>query len=239
MSDHHAASATKICGIKDEAALDTVIAAGVEYFGLVFFAKSPRAVDVGTATRLVAHARQSGSIKPVALLVDADDALIDQVVADVRPDVLQLHGEETVERVAEVRRRSGLEVWKAVAVRTVDDVAATSRYQGLGSGPGSTDAGPADMILFDAKPAPGAVLPGGNGLTFDWRILDGYPHPFVLAGGLTAENVAQAIQLVRPTIVDVSSGVESAPGVKDASLIRAFVAAVRVGAPQRGRRSTA
>lgn len=218
MTQGQAAPAIKICGIRDEAALDAVIAAGVEYFGLVFFAKSPRTVDIGTAARLVAHARQSGSIKAVALLIDADDALIYQIVADVRPDVLQLHGEETIERVGEVRSRSGLEVWKAVPVRTKTDVAGASRYEGHGG---------ADMILFDAKPSPGSALPGGNGLTFDWRILDGYPHPFVLAGGLTAANVAHAIRLTGPAVVDLSSGVESAPGVKDPALIRAFVTAVR------------
>lgn len=215
-------SLVKICGIKTEEALATAIEAGADYIGFVFFAKSPRAVDVATAERLAAHARERAKAKCVALVVDADDDTLAAIRRAVRPDILQLHGKEPPSRVLAIRALcSGTGIWKAVSVTTRADVAeAASQYR---------QPGLADMILFDAKPPPGSMLPGGNGLAFDWHILDEVKGrmPFVLAGGLTPDNVATAIRLTQPAVVDVSSGVESAPGVKDNDLIRRFLKAAR------------
>jgi len=212
----------KICGIRTEAALLTAIEAGADYVGLVFFAKSPRAVDVETARHLAAVARERSRAISVALLVDADDALLDAIMTKVRPDVLQLHGAETPERIGKIRKaHPGATLWKAVSVMTGADVAgAVARYLGAGT---------IDMLLFDAKPPQGSVLPGGNGLAFDWHILEDVKGRlrFVLAGGLTPDNVAAAIRLTKPAVVDVSSGVESAPGVKDDALIRRFLNSAR------------
>jgi phosphoribosylanthranilate isomerase len=217
------ATSLKICGVKTPETLAAVVAAGAEYFGLVFFAKSPRNIDFGAAAALAGIGRTAGGVKSVALLVDPDDALVDRVLSDVQPDYLQVHGKETIERVGAIRRRSGRPLIKAVSVATRDDVdAALAFYQ-----PGVL----ADMLLFDAKPTSGAELPGGNGLAFDWQILDGVASrmPFMLAGGLTPKNVAAAIRRTGCAIADTSSGVESAPGVKDAALIAAFVRAARGG----------
>jgi phosphoribosylanthranilate isomerase len=212
----------KICGIRTEAALLTAIEAGADYVGLVFFAKSPRAVDIETARHLAAVARERSRAISVALLVDADDALLDAIMTKVRPDVLQLHGAETPERIGKIRKaHPGATLWKAVSVMTGADVAgAVARYLGAGT---------IDMLLFDAKPPQGSVLPGGNGLAFDWHILEDVKGRlrFVLAGGLTPDNVAAAIRLTKPAVVDVSSGVESAPGVKDDALIRRFLNSAR------------
>jgi phosphoribosylanthranilate isomerase len=210
-------SRTKICGIRTEAALDAALAGGAACFGLVFYPPSPRTVDVETAARLAAAGRRSGAIQSVALLVDPDDALVDLVSSKVSPDMLQLHGQETVARVREIRKRSQRPVMKAVAVRTHEDVAAALAYY--------EPLHVADLILFDAMPPPDAVLPGGNGLAFDWQILDAVRGrmPFALAGGLTPDNVAAAIRLTGADLVDVSSGVESSPGEKDTGLIRRFL----------------
>lgn len=209
----------KICGVRTPAILDAAIAAGADFVGLVFFQKSPRNLPLKDAQALAAAAR--GRAKTVAVMVDPDDALIDAVVADVRPDVLQLHGSETPERVSAVKDRSGLSVFKAVPVAGVADVAGAARYAEV-----------ADTILFDAKAPAGADLPGGNGLRFDWKLLHGVTAPFALSGGLDAGNVAEAIRLSGAGLVDVSSGVETAPGEKDAALIEQFVRAVRDAAPQ-------
>lgn len=216
----------KICGLRTEPTLDAALEAGADLVGFVLYPRSPRNVSVAEAAALVQHARARGAAKTVTLLVDPDDALVDRVAAEIKPDFLQLHGHETLERVAEIRRRSGLFVIKAVPVSTADEVAAALRYLAPGR---------ASILMFDAKPPadPGA-LPGGNGLTFDWRILDAarpieaLGHaPFALAGGLTPENVASAISLTGAGIVDVSSGVESSPGEKDPDLIRRFLRAAK------------
>lgn len=189
--------------------------AGAAYAGFVFFPKSPRHLSLSEA-KMLALAVPVGLAK-VALVVDADDATLDAIVAGVPLDMLQLHGNESPSRVAEVRARYGLPVMKAVGVAGPDDLAVLTDYSLV-----------ADQILVDAKPPKGADLPGGNGLAFDWRLLVGrkWLRPWMLAGGLTAENVAEAVRLTGARQVDVSSGVESVPGVKDTSKIAAFVAAV-------------
>ena len=206
----------KICGLKTEADVAAVAASGAAYMGLVFFAKSPRHLTISEAKTL-ALAAPIGLAK-VALTVNADDAALDAIVEAMPLDMLQLHGAETPERVAEVRARYGLPVMKAVGVADEGDLAALLEYSFV-----------ADQILVDAKPPKNADLPGGNGLSFDWRLVAQrrWLRPWMLAGGLTPENVAQAIRLTNARQVDVSSGVESAPGVKDARRIADFVAAVR------------
>ena len=207
----------KICGLTAEPALDAALAAGADFAGLVFYSKSPRNIELDTAARLAARARSAGTAKVVALLVDPSDELVANIMDRVRPDIVQLHGHESVARTGTLRRLAGVPIMKAVSVQTREDVAASQTYLAPGS---------ADILLYDAKPplAEGA-LPGGNGLAFDWTILDqldGQPR-FALAGGLTPKNVGEAIRLTRAPIVDVSSGVETAPGVKDAELIRLFI----------------
>jgi len=212
----------KICGLRTEAALDAALAAGADLVGFVLFPKSPRNVSVAEAAALVRHTRASGGAQTVTLLVDPDDALVDLVAGEVRPDVIQLHGHETPARAEAIRIRSGLSVLKAVPVGTAKEVTAAYSYLEPGGG--------ADLLMFDAKPpADPAALPGGNGLAFDWHILDGARDraPFALAGGLTPENVAAAIALTGAAIVDVSSGVESRPGEKDPERIRRFLQAAK------------
>jgi len=208
----------KICGLTR---LEDVIAAaeaGAAYAGFVFFAPSPRAVSVAQAKALAIEAPVG--LAKVALVVDASDALLDEITGTVPLDMLQLHGTETPERVAGIKRRYGLPVMKAVGIAGPGDVEKLDQYVGV-----------ADQILVDAKPPKDAVLPGGNGLVFDWRLIAArrWPMPWMLAGGLTPETVATAIAVTGVQQVDVSSGVETAPGVKDAGLIRAFVAAARSG----------
>lgn len=206
----------KICGLRDRAGVIAAADAGARYLGFVFFPRSPRAVDVETARDLAGSVPVG--VARVALVVDADDALIDTITERVPVDLLQLHGSESPERVAEIRTRTGLPVMKALGVATEADLASVASYLPV-----------ADQLLLDAKPPPGAALPGGNGLAFDWHLLAGcrWPRPWMLAGGLTPDNVAEAVQLTNAQQVDVSSGVESAPGVKDAAKITAFMAAVR------------
>lgn len=214
----------KICGLKTEAALDAALEAGADYVGLVLFAKSPRNVEFGTAQALSRRAHERSRAKVVVLLVDPDDALVDRARREVAPDILQLHGKEPPERVRAIRARSGLAIIKAVSVASPADVAAAAAYLDPGHA--------ADLILFDAKPpSDPASLPGGNGLAFDWRILEAARgrFPFMLAGGLTPANVAEAIRLTDAAAVDVSSGVETAPGVKSPELIRHFLNAVKTG----------
>lgn len=208
----------KICGIKTDSALQAALDGGADYVGLVFHPDSPRNVDLAMARRLAAIAR--GRAKIVALLVDPDDRLLADVVETVAPDIIQLHGTESPERTAEVAHCYGRPVLKAVKVATAQDAEAADVFQGR-----------AQMILFDAKapPGQGEALPGGNGIAFDWHALDGVrgKFPFMLAGGLTPDNVAEAIRLTGPAAVDVSSGVETRPGEKDAGLIRRFLQAAK------------
>lgn len=206
----------KICGLRSEPGLDAALAGGADYVGFVFYPRSPRNIDPAAARALADKAR--GRAKIVALLVDPDDALLDNVITTVAPDIVQLHGAETPGRVGEIARRFGKPVMKAVAIATADDVTAALEY-----------AGHADRILFDAKPLPGEPLPGGNGIAFDWKALAGLEGrvDFMLAGGLTPGNVGEAIRLTGARAVDVSSGVESRPGEKDPNLIRRFIQAAK------------
>ena len=204
----------KICGLKTDEAVAAELAAGADLVGFVFFPKSPRNVSIDEAVRLAAPVR--GRAQIVALAVDPDDALVEAIAATIAPDFLQLHGKESPERVAAVRRR--LPVIKALGIANAADVAAVATYDGL-----------ADLLLFDAKPPKDASRPGGLGVTFDWSLLDRVPTttPFLLSGGLHPTNVGEAVARVRPYGVDVSSGVESAPGVKDRSRIVDFVVNAR------------
>jgi phosphoribosylanthranilate isomerase len=209
------APAIKICGVTDAAALDAAIAARADHVGFVFFPRSPRHLAPADARRLAERA--GGRIGKVGLFVDSDDALLSEGVAAGALDAIQLHGDETPQRTAHVRARFGLPVWKVIPVAAATDVARAAHYR---------DA--ADLILFDARTPKGA-LPGGMGLKFDWSVLAGHrgPLPWGLAGGLTPTNVAEAIRITRAPLVDTSSGVESAPGVKDVDKIRAFCQAAR------------
>ncbi|WP_339645474.1 phosphoribosylanthranilate isomerase [Jannaschia helgolandensis] len=205
---------TKICGLTRLSDVAAVSEAGAAYMGLVFFQKSPRNVSFPQA-RDLALAAPVGLAK-VALLVNPDDALLDAITETVPLDMIQLHGTETPERVAEVRTRTGLPVMKAVGLRDAADLPILDRYADV-----------ADQVLVDAKPPEDAGLPGGNGVGFDWRLIAGreWKTPWMLAGGLTPDNVSEAVRLTGARQVDVSSGVESAPGVKDARLIAAFCTA--------------
>lgn len=210
----------KICGLTTADTLATALDAGADYVGLVFFPPSPRHIaDFALARELADQAR--GRARIVALSVDAEDALIDRISADVRPDIHQLHGSETVARSRDIATRTGADVMKVIKVREAAETTAAQAYV--------APAGPCQMVLFDAKAPPGAILPGGNGLAFDWRHLEGVPEtvPYMLSGGLTPENVIDAIRLTRARAVDVSSGVERAPGEKDPGRIRAFIAAAK------------
>lgn len=206
----------KICGLTTPDQALAAAAAGANYIGLVFFARSPRNLTLVQACD-VALAVPPGVAK-VALTVDADDAALMAILAALPVDMLQLHGHESPARVAEVRARFGLPVMKAVGVATEADLPALDSYARV-----------ADQVLVDAKPAPGADLPGGNGLSFDWRLIARrrWPCPWMLAGGLRPDNVAEAIRLTGARQVDVSSGVETAPGVKDTEAVAAFIAAAR------------
>ena len=206
----------KICGLRTVADVAAVAGAGAAYIGLNFFPKSPRFVALETA-RTLALTSPEGLCK-VGLVVDADDATLDAITDAVPLDMLQLHGHESAERVAEVRARYGLPVMKVVGIADEGDLAGLLEMSLA-----------ADQIMIDAKPPKDAVLPGGNGLTFDWRLVAGrrWLKPWMLAGGLTAQNVAEAIRLTGVRQVDVASGVEAAPGIKDAAKIAAFCAAAR------------
>lgn len=202
----------KICGLTSAGAVAAAAKAGARYVGFVFFPKSPRNISVDLAATLAADVPPG--VAKVALVVNADNALLDEITSRVPLDMLQLHGSETPERVAEIRARYGLPVMKAVGIADAADLARIDDYVGV-----------ADQILVDAKPPKEAELPGGNGLSFDWRLLQGrhWTVPWMLAGGLTPQNVALAAKLTGARQVDVSSGVESAPGVKDEALIRDFL----------------
>ncbi len=206
----------KYCGLRSPADMAAAVTAGAAYVGFVLYPPSPRFVTMDEA-RLLAFAAPTGLAR-VALVVDADDALYDDLIEHVPVDMLQLHGHESPARVAEIRDRYGLPVMKALGVAGEGDLAGLLDHSLA-----------ADQLLIDAKPPAGAALPGGNGTTFDWRLLAGrrWLRPWMLAGGLTAANVAEAIRLTGAQQVDVSSGIESAPGVKDTGRIADFAAAVR------------
>jgi phosphoribosylanthranilate isomerase len=208
--------AVKICGITGFEAVDAAIASGAVYGGLVFHPKSPRFVALEQA-RVLAD-RMRGRLKIVALVADMDDAQLKAMVDAVRPDFLQLHGGESAARTAQVRAAFGLPVIKALPVADAADLDAATAYEDV-----------ADMLMFDARPPKGAERAGGHGAAFDWQLLAGrsFSKPWFLAGGLNPENVARAIALSGATLVDVSSGVESAPGVKDAARIAQFINATR------------
>jgi phosphoribosylanthranilate isomerase len=212
----------KICGIKDLAAMDAALEAGADMVGLVFFPASPRNVTPVEAEKLATRAR--GKAKVIALSVDADDTLIDAIEASVAPDMHQLHGSETAARVSELRTRTKKEMMKAIPVASASDLAPLASYEEV-----------ADWILFDAKAPKDATRPGGHGQAFDWLLLKNVKHtkPAMLSGGINPGNVASAIETVRPDAVDVSSGVESAPGMKDRDKIFAFVRAARGAAMEK------
>lgn len=207
----------KICGLRTAADVAAATSAGATYVGFVFFAKSPRNISIEDAAMLAVDVPMG--VAKVALVVNADNAFLDALTAAAPLDMLQLHGSETPERVADVKARYGLPVMKAVGIADASDLPAIDTYATV-----------ADQLLIDAKPPKNSVLPGGNGLAFDWTLLADRKYwtiPWMLAGGLTPENVAEAVQRTGATQVDVSSGVEGAVGVKDAGLIASFVAAAK------------
>ena len=206
----------KICGLSTPEAVDRAADLNADMAGFIFFEKSPRHVAVETAAALAERARARG-LKTVAVTVDMDDAGLDQIVTTVKPDWLQLHGGESPERATVLKTRYGLPVMKAFAIREAADLTRIAPYRGI-----------ADRFLFDAKPPKGSDLPGGNGVSFDWRLLaalDGSAS-YMLSGGLTKDNIGEALGISGATMVDVSSGVESAPGIKDLNMMDAFVRAV-------------
>jgi phosphoribosylanthranilate isomerase len=206
----------KICGLTTPDTLNAALDADAAFVGAVVFAKSPRHLAPSAAGALFERARGRAAI--VAVTVDADDALLGEIARDLRPDFIQLHGAETPERAEAVRTLTGAGVIKALAVRTAADIEAAAVWDGV-----------ADHLMFDAKPPEGSALPGGVGASFDWSLLAGrsFARPWFLAGGLTPDNVREAIAVTRAPLLDVSSGVESAPGVKDAGLIAAFIRAAK------------
>jgi len=211
----------KICGLSAPEALEVALEAGADMVGFVFFAPSPRHLAWETARDLGKGVR--GRARKVALTVDADDAFLASVVEALRPDLLQLHGREKPARVVAIKARFGLPVMKAIAVAAASDLAAVADYAGV-----------ADWLLFDARAPRAATRPGGLGKPFDWRLLENlHPGmPFMLSGGLDADNVGAALRITRAPGVDVSSGVERAPGAKDTDKIRAFIGAARYAAEQ-------
>ena len=205
-------STIKICGLSTLETLGAAIDAGADWVGLVTFPPSPRNVAPMDAKPLADFAR--GKAKIVSLSVNADDQLLDEIMTHVAPDIWQFHGKETAERVAEVKARYGLPVMKALGVSTIEDLEKITPYHGV-----------ADYLLLDAKPPKDAILPGGNGAAFDWTILDHLPTDieFMLSGGLGVETVQDAVRSTRAFGIDVSSGVESAAGIKDGGLIKRFI----------------
>lgn len=206
----------KICGLKTAEAVAAALDGGASHIGFIFFPKSPRYVDPGEAGRLRQAAK--GRAIAVAVTVDPDDVTLDAIVAAMQPDMLQLHGNESVNRVAEIKARYGLPVMKALALRERGDLEQIKPYIGV-----------ADCFLFDAKPPKGSELPGGNGVSFDWQVLSELDASidYMLSGGLNASNIGDALRATNAQGIDISSGVEFAPGVKDVGLIRDFFRAVR------------
>lgn len=212
----HMPLTVKICGLSTPETLDAALAAGADMVGFVFFPPSPRHVDLATASALGRQAR--GRAQKVALTVDADDALLANIVETLRPDLLQLHGKESTARLRDLRQKFGLPVMKALPVETAADLAGLPGYAAV-----------ADRILFDARAPKDATRPGGLGVPFDWRLLENLrlDIPFMMSGGLHAGNVVEALRVTRAGGVDVSSGVERTPGVKDPDMIRDFIRATR------------
>jgi phosphoribosylanthranilate isomerase len=206
----------KICGLSTPEALDVALAAGADMVGCIFFPASPRNVSLETARPL--GERVQGRARKVAVTVDADDTLLASIIEALKPDMLQLHGHETPQRVAAVRERFGLPVMKVLPIESMADLLPVGSYTGV-----------ADRLLFDARPPRDATRPGGLGQPFDWHLLENLnlPIPYLLSGGLNPDNVAEALRVTRAPGVDVVSGVESAPGVKDFEKIRAFIRAAR------------
>ena len=206
----------KICGLSTRETLDVAIDAGANMVGFVFFPPSPRHLSLKRARELGQQVKRR-AVK-VALTVDADDAMLSNIVEALQPDILQLHGKETVARLRDIKQKFGLEVMKAMAVESAADLALLAGYAAV-----------ADRILFDARPPKGATRPGGLGAAFDWHVLENLDLklPFMVSGGLKADNVAQAVHVTRAGGVDVSSGVERASGVKDPEMIREFIRAAR------------
>jgi phosphoribosylanthranilate isomerase len=207
----------KICGLSTPETLAAAVTGGAAFVGFVFFAKSPRNLEPEAAARLVAPLRQS-PVKTVAVTVDPDDALIDRLMATLKPDLIQVHGRETPARVREIGQRSGAGMIKAFSVSTSSDVEAARPFDGV-----------VEHLMFDARPLEGSALPGGTGARFDWSLLEGrrFSRPHFLAGGLDPWNVAEAVAASGAPLVDVSSGVERGPGLKDPALIAAFLDAVK------------
>ncbi|TDK30393.1 phosphoribosylanthranilate isomerase [Rhizobium deserti] len=205
----------KICGLKTPEAVDRAVARGATHIGFIFFPKSPRNIDPALAGELADHVR--GKVKIVAVTVDADDEELDDIVSLLRPDILQLHGNESPERILHIKALYGLPVMKVFSVRIASDLDRVDAFIGV-----------ADRFLFDAKAPAGSELPGGNGVSFDWGLmasLDG-KLDYMLSGGLNKDNVAVALASTSATGVDISSGVESAPGTKDLGMMDAFFDAV-------------
>jgi phosphoribosylanthranilate isomerase len=206
----------KICGLSTRETLDVALQAGADMVGFVFFPPSPRHLSLETARDLGKQA--NGRASKVALTVDADDATLANIVEALQPDILQLHGKETVARLRDIKQTFGLQVMKAIAVETSADLAPLPGYAAV-----------ADRILFDARAPKEATRPGGLGAVFDWQVLENLDLklPFMVSGGLHAGNVAQAVRVTRAGGVDVSSGVERTPGVKDPEMIQSFIRAAR------------
>jgi phosphoribosylanthranilate isomerase len=206
----------KICGLSTPETLDAALQAGADMVGFVFFPASPRHISLETARELGRQAK--GRAIKVALTVDADDTTLANIVETLRPDILQLHGKESVARLRDIKQAFGVQLMKVLAVETPADLAPLAGFAAV-----------ADRILFDARAPKGATRPGGLGAVFDWHVLENLDLklPFMVSGGLTADNVAEAIRVTRAGGVDVSSGVERAPGIKDPEMIRAFIRAAR------------
>lgn len=206
----------KICGLKTEEAVDRAVELGATHVGFIFFGKSPRHIEPADAGRLADRVR--GRARIVSVSVNADNDELDEIIALIRPDILQLHGQESPERVLTIKATTGLPVIKAFSVQTADDLGKIDAYEGI-----------ANRFIFDAKPPKNSELPGGNGVSFDWTLLKSLDPStdYLLSGGLNARNVGEALAIARPPGIDVSSGVESAPGVKDIRMMEEFFAAVR------------
>ncbi|MDB5555825.1 MAG: trpF [Rhizobium sp.] len=207
----------KICGLKTEEAVDRAVALGATHIGFIFFAKSPRHIEPADAGRLADRVR--GKVKIVSVSVDADNDDLDEIVDLIRPDILQLHGRETPDRVLTIKAMTGLPVWKALSIADADDLRRIEAYDGI-----------ANRFLLDAKPPRNSELPGGNGVSFDWRLLSSLDASvdYMLSGGLNKDNIGEALSIARPTGIDTSSGVESSPGVKDLEMMDEFFEAVRL-----------
>jgi len=206
----------KICGLKTEEAVDHAVRLGATHIGFIFFQKSPRYIEPADAGRLADRIR--GRAKIVSVSVDPDDDDLDEIIALTKPDILQLHGKESPDRVLTIKAMTGLPVMKAFSISSAEDLARADAYDGL-----------ANRYLFDAKAPKGSELPGGNGVSFDWSLLGALDAhvDYMLSGGLNKDNVGEALRIARPPGIDVSSGVESAPGVKDVKMMDDFFAAVR------------